>query len=209
MEPYEGLSRQSDSDPESVRKLYDDWASDYDHTLGEWDYEVPRLAVAYLRSLCEAAPKVLDAGCGTGLVGAALKASGYERIVGVDFSGDSLQIAERTGAYEALDEVDLTSLPTSLPADEFDAVVCIGVMSYLPDVEANCREFCRVARPGAPIIFTQRSDLFESRGSRAAFERLSTEGLWVEIEVTVPRPYLPGNPEFDGIGVHYCVFRRQ
>ena len=207
MKPYDGLSERSDSDPDSVRRLYDDWAIEYDATLNDWHYEAPRVTSEYLRSLCKSDGRILDAGCGTGLVGAALKMAGFTRIVGVDFSEESLKVAEATAAYEAIEAVDLTALPTSLPSDAFDAVVCIGVMSYLPEVEAVCREFCRVARAGAVIVFTQRSDLFESRDTTGACERLEAEGLWERIEVTARRAYLPGNPEFEGLDVHYCVFR--
>jgi len=37
---------------------------------------------------------------------------------------------------------------------------------------------------------------------------LEKEGIWTRIELTEPRPYLPGNPDFaDEIGVVYGLFR--
>jgi hypothetical protein len=81
-------------------------------------------------------------------------------------------------------------------------------MSYLPAIEATCREFCRVVRPGGAIVLTQRDDIFTARDTQSAFDALSGAGLWEQIAVTEARPYLPHNPEFDGVGVRYCVFRR-
>ena len=41
-----------------------------------------------------------------------------------------------------------------IPFDDHsvDAVVCVGVMTYLPDVEQVWREFARVARAGGLVV---------------------------------------------------------
>ncbi len=205
----EKLKEKAESNPEDVRHLYDDWADDYDQSLLEWGYEAPSVAAAYIRDLAPPDAFVLDAGCGTGLSGEALNRAGFDNIVGVDFSADSLALAEKRGVYCKTLTFDLTQMPLPFGAEGFGAIVCVGVMSYLPNVEAVCREFCRVTRPGGIIVLTQRSDLFDSRNTQQAFDTLTGEGLWEQIEVTDARPYLPGNPEFNGIGVHYGVFRRR
>ena len=51
---------------------------------------------------------MLDVGCGTGLVGRALRARGYAgRIAGLDLSQASLEIAREGGAYDSLEQADL------------------------------------------------------------------------------------------------------
>lgn len=208
-ESFDGLAQQADSAPHEIRKIYDDWAPDYDVKLRQWGYEAPEIAATRLADLVAQDVAVLDVGCGTGLVGVKLQAAGFARIVGVDFSEESLAVAKARNIYQAVRPVDLTRLPTDIETGAYGALVCIGVMSYLPDVEALAREFCRVTTPGAGIILTQRSDIFDARGTQAAFDTLAAEGLWEEVEVTGDRPYLPGNPEFEGVDVRYCVFRRQ
>ena len=208
MKLAQGLLEQATSNPEKLQVLYDDWASDYDDDISAWGYEAPRVAVAYLRDLIANDVLVLDAGCGTGLVGKELKLAGFDNVVGIDLSQDSLTIANATGAYQSLEKIDLTVLPTALSTARFGALLCIGVMSYLPDIEGTCREFCRLLATGSPIVLTQRSDLFETRNTQRAFDALVSDGTWVQLEVTSERDYLPVNPEFSGTGVKYCVFRR-
>jgi predicted TPR repeat methyltransferase len=208
LQSTEGLAGKAGDNAEELRKFYDTWSDDYDQTLRGWGYDAPQVAAARLCNLTEAGAPVLDAGCGTGLSGAALRHAGFTRITGIDFSPRSAAAAQRTRAYEQVEIMDLTRLPTSLPTGHFAGLVCIGVMSYLPDIAATCREFCRVTAPGGAIVLTQRSDLYDERGTQAAFDALAARGLWSQLVVTEPQPYLPGNPEFDGIGVHFCVFRR-
>jgi SAM-dependent methyltransferase len=118
-----------------------------------------------------------------------------------------LRIAERTGAYTSVAVADLQQ---TLPAadDRFGAVVCVGVMTYVPDVEAAWREFARVVRPGGVVVVTQRDDLWEPRGCQAAIDRLAAERVWTPVEITGPQPYLPGNTEGMGpVGVRYVTAR--
>ena len=52
----------------------------------------------------------------------------------------------------------------------------------------------------------QRTDLFVARRTQEAFDALEDDGAWRIVEVTGPRPYLPGHDEYQGIDVHYGVF---
>jgi predicted TPR repeat methyltransferase len=91
---------------------------------------------------------LLDVGYGTGLVGKALRTLGRTaRIKGLDISQTSLRVADQTGAYNQLEAADLQQ-PLTIGDNAFEVLVCVGVMTYLPDVEAVRREFARVVRPG-------------------------------------------------------------
>jgi predicted TPR repeat methyltransferase len=153
-----------------------------------------------------AASSVLDVGCGTGLVGRALRARGFAgEILGLDISEASLEVARQCGAYDALEQADLQE-PLALEADRVDAVVCVGVMTYLPDVDAVWREFARVAKPGGIVVATQREDLWDARACQAVVDRLQTDGVWTPLEITGPAPYLPqgygGTPP---VGCYYLT----
>ena len=153
-----------------------------------------------------AAGSVLDVGCGTGLVGRALRARGFKgEIVGLDISQASLDIAEQSGAYDSLERADLQQR-LALDDDSVDAAVCVGVMTYLPEVEAVWREFARVTRPAGIVVATQREDLWETRACQAVVDRLQAEGVWTPLEITGPAPYLPqgygGTPE---VGCYYLT----
>ena len=109
-------------------------------------------------------------------------------------------MAREAGAYDSVEQADLQQ-PLPLEDDSVDAVVCVGVMTYLPEVEAVWREFARVVRPQGLVVATQREDLWDDRDCRAVIDRLTSEGVWTPLEITGPAPYLPdgygGTPEVD------------
>lgn len=201
----EWLSRGS-IEVQEVGRHYDEWAETYDHDIRSWQYNAPEVVAEQVIAQRADARSLLDAGCGTGLVGAALSALGFAgEIHGIDLSPASLPIAERTGAYTALGWADLQR-PLEIGDDSFDVVVCVGVMTYVPDVEAACREFTRVTRSGGLMIVTQRDDLWIPRSCQAIVDRLVAEGLWTRVEVTDPQRYLPDNPEAIGsVPVRYVT----
>ncbi len=129
----DGKLRSASTDPAEVRALYDAWADRYDGDLDAWDYRTPTDVAELLRDAHPEAVRVLDVGCGTGRAGRALRAAGFSSIVGCDLSTGALAHAEATGAYERVVEVDLQQLPTPFADDAFDALCCVGVLTYLPD----------------------------------------------------------------------------
>lgn len=191
--------REDPSDAREVADRYDLWARSYDDDLTAWSYQAPAVVAQMVVRRLPQAASVLDVGCGTGLVGSALRAQGFAgRVSGLDLSRASLRIARDGGAYDSLEEADLQQ-PLAIADDSVDAVVCVGVMTYLPDVEAAWREFARVARPGGLVVVTQRDDLWAARECPAVVDRLQREGVWTPLDVSGPAPYLPegygGTPE--------------
>jgi predicted TPR repeat methyltransferase len=192
---------QGTSDPREVADRYDEWAQGYDDDLAAWSYQAPRVVAETVVSRHPEAGWALDVGCGTGLVGRALRERGFTgQLRGLDISQASLEVAQRTGAYDSVEQADLQQ---RLPADDdsVDALVCVGVMTYLPEVETVWREFARVVRPGGILVVTQREDLWDERGCQAVVDRLQQEGVWTPLEIEGPSPYLPegygGTPEVD------------
>ena len=118
------------------RSLFDDWAATYDHDLVEdLGYVADAEACRLFESLVpDRLARILDAGCGTGLVGRRLNQLGYTNIHGNDYSEKMLDKARATGVYQALEQHDLT-LP--IETDEvFDAAIAVGVFGFnLPSVE--------------------------------------------------------------------------
>jgi predicted TPR repeat methyltransferase len=186
---------QGASDPREVADRYDEWAQRYDQDLASWSYQAPTVVAAVVGDHHPEPSSVLDVGCGTGLVGRALRARGFPgRILGLDLSQASLERAAGSGAYDALEQADLQQrLPFG--DDSVGALVCAGVMTYLPEVEVVWREFARVVRPGGLVVATQREDLWETRRCQAVVDRLRSEGVWTPLEIRGPAPYLP-----DGYG---------
>jgi predicted TPR repeat methyltransferase len=192
---------QGTSDPDEVAGRYDAWARSYDDDLDAWSYQAPNVVAGTVTTRHPAASSVLDVGCGTGLVGRALRARGFTgELRGLDLSEASLDLARRSGAYDAVDRADLQQ---RLPVDDdsVDAVVCVGVMTYLPEVEQVWREFARAVRAGGLVVVTQREDLWHDRDCQAVVDRLRADGVWTPEDVAGPAPYLPdgygGTPAVD------------
>lgn len=197
---------QGTSDPREVAERYDGWAHSYDHDLTSWSYQAPSVAAEIILTRRPDARSVLDVGCGTGMVGAALRARGFTgQLHGLDISQASLEVAQQGGAYDALSPADLQQ---RLPVDDgsVDGLACVGVMTYLPDVEVVWREFARVVRSGGLVVATQRDDLWDSRACPAVVDRLRADGVWTPLEVRGPAPYLPegygGGP---AVGCYYLT----
>ena len=193
-------------DAQEVANRYDAWAQSYDDDLAAWDYRAPEVVARTVRTRHPEAASVLDVGCGTGLVGRTLRAHGFEgRLHGLDLSQASLDLARERGGYDALEQADLQQrLPVE--DDSVDAVVCVGVMTYLPDVEAIWRELARATRPGGLVVVTQREDLWHDRHCQAVVDRLQADGVWAPVDLTGPAPYLPegygGGP---AVGCYYLT----
>ena len=199
---------QGTSDPREVAARYDEWAQTYERDLTEWSYQAPAVVASIVMTEHPDAQAVLDVGCGTGLVGAALRARGFAgRLLGLDVSEASLEIARQGGAYDSVAPADLQQR-LAVEDDSVDAVVCVGVMTYLPEVEAVWREFARVVRPGGLVVATQREDLWDARSCPAVVDRLESEGVWVPLEVRGPAPYLPeGYGGGAAVGCYYLAAR--
>src|SRR4249919_1270267 len=96
------------SDPREVAARYDNWAQSYDGDLASWSYQAPVVVAETVVARHPLATTALDVGCGTGLVGRALRARGFAgQIRGLDISQASLEIAQQSGAYDSLEQADL------------------------------------------------------------------------------------------------------
>ena len=148
---------------DELMEVYDGWAARYDNELlEEWGYTSPQKAVDLLSESMKLSDlRVLDAGCGTGLVGSLLKVAGVPNITGIDYSAGMIAEAQEKRIYDALHMMDMNQ-SLDLASNSFDAVTCIGTFTSThvkPD--AIC-ELVRVTRPGGSVIFTVRDDYWRA-----------------------------------------------
>jgi 2-polyprenyl-6-hydroxyphenyl methylase/3-demethylubiquinone-9 3-methyltransferase len=106
----------------------------------------------YLRQLGDlGGRRVLDAGCGGGLVARELAAAGAE-VVGVDRSLGSLGVARRAAGHRFCPaQGRLERLPFADAS--FDAVVAADVLEHLADLPGAVAELARVLAPGGSLVF--------------------------------------------------------
>lgn len=136
-----------------IANLYDGLAQQFEsHLVQDLKYQIPESLAKMVRPELEAvrgaaAPcRVIDLGCGTGLVGVALAATGAE-IVGVDLSPRMLEIAARRGAYAKLERGDLVEVLARIAAGSIHAVLAADVLIYTGDLAALFEAVARVLTP--------------------------------------------------------------
>ena len=115
---------------EELEELYKVWAVNYDHDVVEIIGYVGHSITTelLLKYLDNSKAKILDAGCGTGLVGEILYEKKFKNIVGVDFSQPMLDQALEKNVYQTLGLADLTE-KLIFKDKTFDAIVCAGTFT--------------------------------------------------------------------------------
>lgn len=98
---------------------------------------------------------ILDAGCGPGINSAWLAEQGAT-VHGIDVTPEMIALARRRceGLAATFDVQDLAQPFAALEAARFDAVVSALALDYVEDLGPTFREFARVAKPGATLVWS-------------------------------------------------------
>ncbi len=136
-----------------VASLFDEYADHFDgHLVQALKYNVPDTMVTLLSPYAANKFKVLDIGCGTGLMGKLLKPFA-SRIVGVDLSKEMLSKAELTSAYDELLLCDVLELLDQCK-ENFDLVVSADVFIYIGELSNIFRDLSRIIPAGGLFCFS-------------------------------------------------------
>lgn len=202
-ESYYGTKQAKNT--EELLQAYADWAQTYDaDSIGRFGYTAPTAAACTLARHLRANNAgdiddvpILDAGAGTGQVGARLGSLGFKQIIAVDLSAEMLAEADAKACYAQLICGDLHD-STLLPVKSLGGLVCVGTL-LLPNhvVQGSVlRTWLEWLRPGAVCVFSVRTDQWHHHSMEgdklpAVAHSLEQEGRWRLIEVTEPKPYTP------------------
>ena len=184
------------STPQELDAAYAAWAASYDRETAEMGYCLPFLVTAWVaRHVPASAEPVLDAGCGTGLSGPAMRALGYGEVECLDLSAEMLAIARSRACYTDLKQARLGDrLPWA--DDHFAAFFCTGVFTQGHAPASGLVELARITRPGGFAVFTVRDTIVEEGGFKAVFDELERAGRWTPVELSKPfRAFAIDEPE--------------
>lgn len=177
------------SETELARARFDAWAEDYDrdvHDLLGW--RGPEATLDYVVKHVDREAKILDAGSGTGLMGALLRNQGYNNLTGTDISEKMLEIAREKGIYENDFQADLTkTLP--VPDRSLDCVVAVGVSGYM--IAQTIGDFIRVLKSGGYVIYTISDAHFYENGFNDVVKAFANTGMMDVVEKSEEFAALP------------------
>lgn len=123
----------------------EDWAA-YVEQVG-----LPLFGAALDAARVTAGTRLLDAGCGAGLLALLARLRGAE-VAAIDAAPGMIEVARERLPGADVRVGDLESLPFT-DAD-FDAVIAVNSVFYAADMAAAMNEIARVVRPGGRVVLT-------------------------------------------------------
>ena len=137
-----------------IEQTFDAFAGSFENVLGRLKYCGPQLVRDYLAALnpLPESLSVLDLGCGTGMVGQAMKP--YARqLVGVDLSQAMLNQSAAKRIYRQLHRSDITEFMRA-SCDSFDLVACMDTFVYLGTLDEILSLVYRRLNVGGLLLFS-------------------------------------------------------
>ena len=197
---YENLDLKDAKNDNRLTEVYRDWAKKYDydndHVLGT--VSQPKSVNLLSTRLKDKTAKIIDVGCGTGLVGEKLKAKDFIYFDGLDISKDMLSIAKSRGYRNLF----LGSLNKQLPVldDAYDAAMCIGVFTHGHVSSDRFNELCRIVKPGGYVCFTINEGVFEEYGFKEMIVEFQLNKVWEVISL-----YKDDYMTLENVKGYYCL----
>ena len=167
-----------------IIEYYDKWVikNKYNKDMIDWNYVAPKNSVdLFCKYAVSKKIKILDAGCGTGLVAIELIKKNFSNIIGVDFSTSMLELVPKN-LYKFLDIVDLNK-SLDFKNKSFDAVICVGTFTY-GHVRADAlNEFTRIVKKKGLICFTVNEGIYIKYKFDNKINELSKNKIWKVLDL--------------------------
>ncbi|MEI9424274.1 class I SAM-dependent methyltransferase [Mesorhizobium sp. Cs1299R1N1] len=196
-------------DAKRLVRYYREWAGCYELDLEREHYRSPSI-VAELAGTVQAAymgrdreaMAILDAGCGTGLVGIELDHLGFRWIDGFDLCDTMAEMARQIGVYRNVQgDIDLNRPLLDYSSASYDMTVCCGVFALGHVRPGGLRELARVTRPNGFLVVSSERSYSEATSFEDEVLRLQEGGILTPVQ------YLSNGMYVGEEGAHYWAFR--
>ena len=120
-------------------------------------HEINPLRLGYIDEIAHIQGKrVLDVGCGGGILSESMAAKGAE-VTGIDMGEAPLEVA-RLHLLESGEQVDYQQIPVEEMAkqhpEEFDVVTCMEMLEHVPDPASVVNACNQLVKPGGYVFFS-------------------------------------------------------
>ena len=166
-----------------VEDYYDEWTVEnkYDKDMVDWKYSGPQETVDLLKKHTPSKDiKILDTGCGTGLVGIELKKNGFQNFDGADFSQKMLDLVPKN-IYQNLFKIDLNK-KIDINDNTYEGITCVGTFTFGHVNPPALDEMVRICKTGSLICFTINIGIYEEYGFDKKIKELEDKNSWKIIE---------------------------
>lgn len=150
-----GISR-STAPPSYIKELFDNYSERYEDSLvNRLHYGLPKQLVQMITAASgkEVFEKVLDIGCGTGLIGEKIRNSAA-LLHGVDISPNMIEIARRKGLYDVLVTGDIHAVLKDFEYESYDLIIAADVFAYIGDIREVLRASRRVGSENCHFYYS-------------------------------------------------------
>ena len=149
----------TNSDPQELAK-FSDLAHRWWDLEGEFRplHQINPLRLEWIDGLAPLkGRRVLDVGCGGGVLSDAMARRGAE-VLGVDLSAKALRVAQLHALEAGTDAVEYREVAAEALAEElpaaFDTVTCMELLEHVPDPSAIVSACATLVKPGGWVFFS-------------------------------------------------------
>jgi 2-polyprenyl-6-hydroxyphenyl methylase / 3-demethylubiquinone-9 3-methyltransferase len=121
-------------------------------------HEINPLRLDYIEKICNglAEKKILDIGCGGGILSESMAARGAH-VTGIDLADKPLKVAKlhllESGQHVDYQLISAEDLAQQKP-HQFDVVTCMEMLEHVPDPASTIKACATLVKPGGQVFFS-------------------------------------------------------
>ncbi|BCX88384.1 2-polyprenyl-6-hydroxyphenyl methylase/3-demethylubiquinone-9 3-methyltransferase [Methylomarinovum tepidoasis] len=122
-------------------------------------HRVNPLRIQFIRETAAIEDKrIVDVGCGGGILSEALAKAGAAEVLGIDLSAELIDVAELHALEQGVDNVKYERISAEALAEHepesFDLVTCMEMLEHVPRPASVVAACARLAKPGGKVFFS-------------------------------------------------------
>ena len=200
-----------DGNEDAIKEFYADWAENYNKDTTGIHYSACQSTYELLTSLPgsefqttdlnDKSIRIMDVGCGTGLMGKKLHEHGYTNIDGCDISLEMVQEADKLAIYTQLTaDIDINQPINPDWKDAYDVSMSIGVFTPGHVEPKALNQMIDMTKPGGLILVSTRLAYYDSTDYQQVSDQLEQENKIKLLKVDKDQPYTDDSP------AHYWAY---